>query len=142
MAKAKPTPKVVRSGDYEEAAMAFLRVMALEVDDALKEAKVTDVKTRRKVVDNFCFGMGNFLDQYWFEAADGKRYFPMVGFSTEHQDYDPKTIGLPDMFSYHEIAGDDFDALTRKGKGPYQLKIGLVGDDEPIDLEAEDDDDE
>src|SRR5687767_4866692 len=82
MAKAKPVPKVVRSADYEEAAMAFLRVMALEVDDALKEAKITDTRTRRKVVDNFCFGMGNFLDQYWFEAGDGKRYYPMVGFST------------------------------------------------------------
>ena len=139
MAKPKPSvPKVVRDSAYEEAAMAFLRVMALEVDDALKEAKITDTRTRRKVVDNFCFGMGNFIDQYWFKAGDGKRYYPMIGFSIEHQDYEPKTLGLPDMFSYHEMADGQFDLLTKKGKGPYQLKIGLVGDDEPTDLEAED----
>ena len=140
MAKSKeqPVPKVVRDGAYEDAAIEFLRVMALEVDDALKHAKVTDVKTRRKVVDRFCFGMGNFLDQYWLETADGKRYFPLVCFSEEHQDYNPKVIGCPDMFAYHEMVGGLFDDLTNKGKGPYRLKIGLVGDDEPMDLEAED----
>ena len=136
--KGRSGPKVVRDEAYEEAAMTFLRVLAMEVDDALKHAKVTDLKTRRKVVDRFCFGMGNFLDQYWLEAGDGKRYFPVLCFSPEHLDDDPQTLGLPDAFAYHEMADGTFDLVTNKGKGPYQLKVGLVGDDEPLDLEEED----
>ena len=125
------SPKLVFGGEYESAAIEFLRVMALELDLALKEAKVADVKTRRKVIDNFCFGMGNFLDQYWFEA-EGKRYFPLVCFTDKHREDDPARAGLPEIFAYHEYALGLFDDLTKKGKGPYDIRIGVVGDDEPM----------
>jgi hypothetical protein len=128
-------PKVVVSDDYENAAIEFLQVMAVELDVALKDAGITDVRKRRKVVDAFCFGMGNFLDQYWF-VADGKKYFPVVAFADKHREDNPAALGLPEMFDYHEYALGAFDQATRKGKGPYRIRIGLVGDDEPMSPEG------
>ena len=127
-------PKLVVDDRYEEAAMEFLRVMALELDLALKEAEITDVKKRRKVVDTFCFGMGNFLDQYWF-AVEGTKYFPVVCFADRHREDNPATLAAPEFFSYHEYALDTFDSVTNKGKGPYAIQIGLVGDEEPMTAE-------
>jgi hypothetical protein len=92
------------------------------------------VKQRRKVVDNFCFGMGNFLDQYWFEAG-GRKQFPVVCFADKHREDNPATLGVPEIFDYHEYALGTFDGVTNKGKGPYAIRIGLVGDDEPMSAE-------
>ena len=131
MAKAAKGPKVVAGEAYENAAVEFLRVMAVELDLALKDAGVRETPKRRKVVDAFCFGMGNFLDQYWFEA-EGKRYFPLVCFTDKHREDDPARAGLPEIFAYHEYALGLFDDLTKKGKGPYDIRIGVVGDDEPM----------
>jgi hypothetical protein len=124
-------PKVVVGEGYEEAGIEFLQVMAVELDIALKDSGVADVKTRRKVVDTFCFGMGNFLDQYWFEAA-GKKQYAVVCFADKHREDGPETFGLPEIFDYHEYATGVFDAATNKGKGPYKIRIGLVGEDEPV----------
>ena len=128
MAKA---PKLVVDDRYEEVAIQFLRVMAMELDVALKAAGITDAKKRRKVVDTFCFGMGNFFDQYWFEA-EGTRYFPVVCYAEEHLQEGPKTLGMPQWFDYHDYALGGFDDVTNKGKGPYDVRVGLVGDEEPI----------
>ena len=122
--------KVVRSGDYEQVAIDFLSVLAMEVDVALKDSGITDVATRRNVVDRFCFGMGNFIDQYWFHS-EGKKYYPVVCFSETHLDEDPAEIGLPEMFAYHEYATGAFDQLTQDGGDSYQVQVGLVGEDEP-----------
>jgi hypothetical protein len=127
-------PKVVIDDRFEEVGIQFLRVMGLEVDAALKAAGITDVKKRRKVVDTFCFGMGNFFDQYWFEA-EGERYFAVVCFADKHLQDGPKTLGLPENFDYHDYALGGFDLLTNKGKGPYDVRVGLVGDDEPMNPE-------
>jgi|GEM_PF-3372338 hypothetical protein len=124
--------KVV-SGDYEEVAIDFLMVLALEVDLALKHGGITDVDQRREIVDYFCFGMGNFFDQHWFQSGD-KKYYPVLCFSEKHLDDEPEELGLPDSFSYHDYAFGMFDQLTEDGNGSYQIQVGLVGEDEPLDL--------
>ena len=128
------TTQVSHAVKYEPSAIAFLKVMALEVDVAMKAAGITDVKKRRKVVDAFCFGMGNFFDQYWFEA-EGQRFFPMLCFSETHASSKPATAGAPNSgnFDYHDYAHGMFDALTEKGKGMYTMKIGHMSTQEPTD---------
>jgi hypothetical protein len=144
MAKKRPAkkpavPTLVHDEDYDQPAAEFLAVLAVGLDLALREAKITDVKTRRKVVDEFCWGAAEFLDTQWIETADGRRHFPVICFTDRHPEQDPPEVRLapPGAFSFHEYAALLFDDVTNKGKGPYNVTIGDMEDDEAIDLEAE-----
>ena len=128
-------PKLVVSGDYEDAAWTFFHVVAMGLDATLQEAKVKDVKLRRRIVDNFMFEFAEFMDEQWLQDSDGKRYFPILCFSEQHPDDDPKTVGYAPNQAYHESMPGLFDEVTNKGKGPYNVKIGYVGDDEPLELD-------
>lgn len=132
-------PKLVHDEGYDQPAAEFLAVLVVGLDLALREAKITDVKTRRKVVDEFCWGTAEFLDTQWLETADGRRHFPVLGFADRHPEQDPAEVRLPapGSFSFHEFAALLFDDVTNKGKGPYNVTIGDMDDDEAIDLEAE-----
>ena len=133
----RPTPRLVRDDGYDQPAIALLHALAAGLDLALRAAKITDVKTRRKVVEEFCWGTAEFLDSQWLQTYDGKRYFPVLCFADRHPDDDPDTLRMPaDVFSLHEMAPGVFDEVTNKGKGPYAVTIGDLGDDEPIDLDA------
>jgi hypothetical protein len=133
---ARPTThKLIRSGDYDEAAMAFFRVMAMGLDATLQEAGVEQVKLRRRIVDDFIFETADFFDQQWLEAGDGKRYFPILCFGEQHPDDGIKSAGFVDNQAYHESVSDIFDEVTNKGRGPYDVKIGYVGVDEPLELD-------
>jgi hypothetical protein len=138
-ASRKAVPVLVQDEDYDQPAIEFLRVLAMGLDLVLKEAKVTDTKTRRKIVDEFCWGAAEFLDSQWLRTSDGRRHFPILCFSDRHPDERPTEVRMPERasFLFHESAVDVFDDVTNKGKGPYGVTIGELGDDEPIDLEAD-----
>ncbi len=125
---------VIRSDDFQSVGVAFLQVMALEVDVALRSAGIADVVIRRKVIDSFCFGMGNFFDQYWFDV-DGKKYRPLLSYAKEIDAESPISAGMPDSagFDYHDYAHGMFDAMTSNGDGTYQVPIGLIGRSEAMD---------
>jgi hypothetical protein len=131
------TPKLARDAEYDQPGLEFLRILAVGLDLSLREAKITDVKTRRRVVDDFCWGTAEFLDHQWFETADGQRHFPIVCFADRHLDEDPQVLRMPEMTYFHEMIPDVFNEVTNKGKGPYQVTIGELGDDDPIDLDEE-----
>jgi hypothetical protein len=137
-AKKPPQPKLVHDEDYEQPAIEFLSVLAVGLDLVLKDAKITDVKTRRKIVDDFCWGAAEFLDTQWLGTPDGRRHFPVVGFTDRHSEANPKELRLaaPGSFSFHEYAALLFDDVTNKGKGPYAVTLGDMEDDEPIDLDT------
>ena len=146
MAKAKkPGVTLVRDDDYEEIAMTFQRVLVMEVDDALRSAGIKDVEKRKAVCEHVSFGFGNFLDQYWFRV-NGKQYYPLLCFSetflnTDTDVNDLGTVYAPSpSFAYHEYSGGDVEAHFAK-KPDDPLEVGLVGDDEPLE-EEEDEDDE
>ena len=132
-------PVLVPDDEYDQPAIEFLRVLAMGLDLSLKEAKITDAKTRRKIVDDFCWGTAEFLDSQWLRTSDGKRHFPILCFSDRHADERPEELRMPATasFLFHESAVDVFNDVTNKGKGPYAVTIGEAGDDEPIDLEAD-----
>lgn len=135
----KAAPVLVRDEEYDQPAIEFLRVLAMGLDLSLKEAKITDAKQRRKIVDDFCWGTAEFLDSQWLQTSDGKRHFPVLCFSDRHPDERPAALRMPETssFLFHESAVDVFNDVTNKGKGPYAVTIGELGDDEPIDLEAD-----
>src|SRR5262245_3974207 len=136
--KSRVTPRLVRDDGYDQPAITFLHVLAVGLDLALRESKITDTKTRRKVVEEFSWGAAEFLDSQWLQTGDGRRHFPVVCFADQHPDEDPKVLRMPaDVFSLHEMIAGVFDEVTNKGKGPYAVTIGDLGDEEPIDLEAD-----
>ena len=128
-------PKLSISSDYEDAALTFFHVVAMGLDATLQEAKVKDVKLRRRIVDDFLFEFADFMDEQWLEDGGGKRYFPILCFSEQHPQDRPKVIGFAPDQAYHECMPGLFDDVTNKGKGPYNVKIGYVGDDEPLELD-------
>jgi hypothetical protein len=128
------SPRLVISTDYEDITLTFFHVVAMGLDATLQDAKVKDVKLRRRIVDDFLFEFADFLDEQWLQDSDGKRYFPILCFSEQHPDDDPKAIGYAPNQAYHECMPGVFDEVTNRGKGPYNVKIGYVGDDEALDL--------
>ena len=128
-------PELVISSDYEDAALTFFHVIATGLDATLQDAKIKDVKLRRRIVDDFLFEFAEFMDEQWLKDDDGKRYFPILCFSEQHPDYGPKVIGYAPNQAYHECMPGIFDEVTNNGKGPYNVEIGYVGDDEPLELD-------
>ena len=126
---------LIEDEDYEPVAMEFLRVLGVELDLVLRKCGITEPKLRDAVVDTFCFGMGNFFDQYWFES-DGNRYWPVLAFSQQHIDAESFVEArYPPVFSYHEYAFGTFEQICPDGVTYVDdLRIGLINADEPNDL--------
>ena len=130
--------KLTRDNSYEEVAMQFLQIMGVEVDLALRSAGITDQATREKVVDTFCFGMGNFFDQYWFDW-DGERYWPVLSFSKLHWEDESFAEARFPNISYHEYAMGTFESIALDGQTYAEdIQFNFIGQDEPMDLNAVD----
>lgn len=78
------------------------------MDETLQEHGVFDATLRKDICGSFTFSLGNFLDQYRFEA-DGQRAYPLMCFCREDPvgvvPAEPGDVYLPsDSFLSHEYA--------------------------------------
>ncbi|MDP6467770.1 MAG: hypothetical protein QF918_08520 [Pirellulaceae bacterium] len=106
------TLSVTRDG-YEKFALAFQVVQIADLNETLKENGITDKELRREICARHLFGIGNFLDQYWFEA-EGNKVYPMLSFSERFIDIDTdlSTSGthyIKDGCAFHESAFGNVD---------------------------------
>ena len=108
----------------------FQTVDVVRLNDVLVDAGISD-ETRRKVLNNYFFDAGNFLDSGWFEA-EGRRFAPSVSF--EELDADSMRSGRilladPNMGTmFHEFAGGTVDLLFEPDSAKYlNVTVGQVG---------------
>lgn len=105
--------RIERDGEvYWQLSKGFMRVLMVEVSEALQECGVKDKAVRQRIASRLGSGLGNFFDQYWFEV-DGKRWYPALAFSERFADDE----------------GDDGGALTWYGRTP-DVELHPMADDE------------
>ncbi len=121
---------------YWNLAKAFMRVLVVETNEALKSCGVNDAQLRQQIASQLGFGLGNFFDQYWFEV-DGKRFFPFLCFCERFpQEADSAenlgTIQAPvPEVELHAMAQDESDwFFTDQKEDKSSVLMGFVGDDE------------
>lgn len=124
--------------NYWNMSYAFLKVVAMELNEALKDSGVTDAEARQQICSRFGSGFGNFLDQYWMEI-DGKKCYPLVCFSdqflnsgTDIQEIAPLYITNKE-FEFHGAADDatiEFFKSHAENLDSGKLRVGFVGQDE------------
>ncbi|MBS1797582.1 MAG: hypothetical protein JSS81_27410 [Acidobacteria bacterium] len=124
--------EIVRVEAYEEIAMEFQAVQALELDEALQDCGIDDIELRKKICRRFAFGMGNFLDQYFFKV-NGKPFYPVLcfseGFIHEESDGVPEKLHLPTAeYEFHSSA----DGCVESYFDGDAVVIGIVGDEDGI----------
>ena len=129
--------KIVRDPAYWEMGKAFAGVMAMELNDALKDCRVTDARKRKKICERFLFGMGNFLDQYWF-AVEGEKHYPLMCFTKKFMNVgmDPSDVGTvyaPSKgWEYHAAASDMTEWFFKDQKQDSNaVRVGVFGEEEP-----------
>jgi hypothetical protein len=123
--------KVERDESYHDKGLAFLYVLIEVADHSLLESGVTDIATRRAIVTNIAFGMGNFLDQYWMKV-NGEKIYPLVCFTktflnvnTAIDEISP-LLAPSTSFAYHEYAMGCIAAYYR-GDEPSKIESGYIG---------------
>ena len=105
----------IQSDDYEDMAATYQVMLIHWLNDAFKDAKVTDKEMIRKVVNNFFMSMGTFTDQYWFADTEGNRVYPCICFSKAGPAADTeldqhKDVHFPSkFFSWQEYAMSNVD---------------------------------
>ncbi len=125
------------SDRYWEMSYALLKVLAMELNEALKDSGVTDVEIRQQICSRFGFGMGNFLDQYWMEI-NGEKCYPLLCFSKQFLDTDSHLEQIAPLyvpskeFEFHGAADDATKEFFRShaenlDSGP--LRVGVVGEE-------------
>src|SRR5262245_51524719 len=101
--------EIVRDDAYEEMASTFQCIQLQHLNNVLKENGIASADARRKICEEYLFGLGNFLDQYWF-VSGGRRVYPLLCFSTNFLNTDVTSTDLgtvfapSPMYSHHEYA--------------------------------------
>ncbi|CAN5750005.1 hypothetical protein BH20ACI4_BH20ACI4_17320 [soil metagenome] len=127
--------KIIRDDVYEEIAATFQCVEVLELDKALKDCGIESKELRRKICDRYFFAIGNFHDQYWFEA-EGKKFHPMLCFSETFLDTDTDETKLGTVyaksqyFEFHEYSGGAVDIHFDEEQNDNPIEFGIVDTDE------------
>lgn len=136
MTKEEPMPdqvEMTRDPDaYWDLARAFVRVLMVELNDALKSSGIEDGTLRQTICARFGFGFGNFLDQYWMRAG-GKIVYPLLCFSERFLNLDTNlneigTIHAPAEVEFHAMASGLADWYFREQQeNDDAVPIGCVG---------------
>lgn len=131
---AEPTQIDRDEETYWHLARAFVRVLMVEANDALKECGVEDPQLRQRIASQFGFGLGNFFDQCWLEA-NGQRYYPLLCFTERF----PGAAGsaaelgtirgpVPEV-ELHAMADDEAHWFyTEQKEDEASVPMGLQGD--------------
>lgn len=127
--------RLSRDDAYEEMASTYQCIQIDNLNNALKEHGVDDPAIRRKICEHFVFAMGNFHDQYWFEA-EGRRVYPLLCFSTRFLNVDTDVGQLgdvyapSDMFAYHEYAfGNNSWYFDDHDEDASEISLGVIEGD-------------
>ena len=131
-----PETTLVRDDAYEEMGSAYQCIQIDNLNQALKDHGISDKAMRHKICEQFVFAMGNFHDQYWFEA-DGRRVHPLLCFSTEFLNVDTDVNQLgdvyapSDMYAFHEYAfGNNSWYFDDHNEDVSEISLGVFDDDD------------
>ncbi len=126
--------RLVRDDAYEEMAATYQVVQMAVLNDILKDCGIKQKKVRRRICEQFAFGMGNFHDQYWFKV-NGKKVYPLLCFSKKFLNVDTKidelgTVFAPSSgFAFHEYAfGDAVSYFDENKEIASDIEMGPVGE--------------
>jgi hypothetical protein len=110
----------------------FQAIDVARLNRVLTDSGIADEAVRRKVLENYFFEAGHFLDNGWFEV-EGKRFAPGVYFeeiSTAGERTgkcflpDPKLGAL-----FHDFAHGTVDVLLDPASGvSFNIPTGQVGE--------------
>ena len=70
---------------YWHLARQFVRVLIVEVNEALRQAGILEQEQRRKICEEVVFGIANFFDSYW-TGVEGRKMYPLLGFAETFPD--------------------------------------------------------
>ncbi|MEN0110946.1 MAG: hypothetical protein AAF805_09505 [Planctomycetota bacterium] len=99
---------------YEEIAATYQCLLIDHLKQVLIENGVSNRDLRRQICQSFAFHQGVFDDQFWFEA-EGKRWFPLLGFTQTSPSPVLRTEHLgrvqlrSEAFEFHEYAHGNAD---------------------------------
>lgn len=127
--------KIVRDSAYHDKGVAYQCLLIEMIDEALRHAKIDDPKTRRAIVSNIVFGLGNFHDQCWMKVQSQK-FYPLVCFTPKFLNVNTNIDALEvvlapeSSFAFHEYAFGCIDAFYR-GDPASKTDVGPFDGDSP-----------
>lgn len=121
----------IEERDHHDSLRAhFQTVDVQELNRVLLANGVTGLPLRKKILNDYFFGAGSFLDSGWFEA-DGKKYAPMICFREVTAELKRgETVVCPDAkwgTIFHEFAGGTAEMVAENpGAEHLQVKTGEI----------------